>query len=108
MDLERKSAEILQSLPCSFHSLKAEQLEILKNILLYRDSVGILPTGHGKSAIYLIFPHLYNELNKQHGTKVVVVTPLIALMESQVIEAAKFNLRAAKLPQVSYNILKQI
>lgn len=60
-----------------FTSLKAEQKEIIDSVVEGKDTIGLLPTGFGKSITFQI-PALVFE-----GT-CIVVTPLIALMEDQV------------------------
>ncbi|MGY3724044.1 ATP-dependent DNA helicase RecQ [Granulicatella balaenopterae] len=62
-----------------FTSLRVGQEEILETLLKGKDALGILPTGTGKSFIY----QYYGLFTKQ---KVVVVSPLIALMHDQVHE----------------------
>ena len=50
--------------------------EIINNFLLNKDTLGILPTGFGKSVCYIL-PHLITEKN------VIVISPLISLMKDQ-------------------------
>jgi len=56
--------------------LRPKQKKILKYIGNGQDVFGLLPTGYGKSACYII-PHLLT------GKNVVVICPLIALMQDQ-------------------------
>lgn len=71
-----------------FTSFKPGQLEIIKNILAGRDTLGILPTAGGKSLCYqlpaLILPGL-----------TIVISPLIALMKDQVDSIEGFGLTHA-------------
>ena len=68
-----------------YDSLKPEQFEVIKNILLKKDVCGILPTGFGKSVCYQL-PYLYNKKN------VIIISPLIALMEDQVRQLNDLNI----------------
>ncbi len=65
---------------------RAGQLPILKNILSGNDTIGILPTGTGKSLCYQLAALL------QPGVSLIIV-PIIALMEDQrrVMEAKGIN-----------------
>jgi ATP-dependent DNA helicase RecQ len=56
--------------------LKPKQAKILKYLERGRDVFGLLPTGYGKSACYII-PHLLT------GKNVIVISPLISLMYDQ-------------------------
>ena len=57
-------------------SYKEKQVELFNCFKDKRDSLGILPTGYGKSVCYIL-PHLVSKKN------VIVISPLIALMEDQ-------------------------
>ncbi|MCE4957085.1 RecQ family ATP-dependent DNA helicase [Macrococcoides caseolyticum] len=59
--------------------LRTNQVEIVNNILKGHDVLGLLPTGAGKSLAFQL-PLL--TLNK----KTIVISPLIALMEDQVMQ----------------------
>jgi len=56
--------------------LKNKQYEVINNILLNHDVIGLLPTGYGKSICYLLPPLLTKKT-------MIIISPLIALMEDQ-------------------------
>ena len=56
--------------------LKDEQFEVINNLLLGNDVIGLLPTGFGKSMCYLLPPLLVKKI-------ILIVSPLISLMEDQ-------------------------
>ena len=62
-----------------FSKLKDKQKEILRAIAKKKDTIGILPTGYGKSVCYIL-PHLLYKKN------IIVISPLIALMEDQYLK----------------------
>lgn len=62
-----------------FTKLKEKQKDILRSITSKKDTIGILPTGYGKSVCYIL-PHLLYKKN------VIVISPLIALMEDQYLK----------------------
>ncbi len=61
--------------------------------------VALLPTGFGKSLIYQLLPSVSKKLGRPKSGKaiIVIVSPLFALMDDQVKEAAKLGLCAAQL-----------
>ena len=59
------------------YSLKKEQREIIELIINGIDTIGLLPTGFGKSVTYQIPALLFDGVT-------LVVSPLIALMQDQV------------------------
>ncbi|MBQ6449686.1 RecQ family ATP-dependent DNA helicase [bacterium] len=63
------------------------QLEIIEAVCTGRDVLAILPTGGGKSLCFQI-PGLYL------GGSVLIISPLISLMQDQVTNLQKRNLRA--------------
>jgi len=65
--------------------LKQEQIEIITNLINGRDCLALLPTGFGKSICYQL-PLLYFKKN------VIVVSPLLALMENQMILLKKIGI----------------
>ena len=60
-----------------YDEFRPGQREIIESLLSGHDTLGILPTGTGKSLCYQLAGYLTSGL-------VVVVSPLIALMEDQV------------------------
>ncbi len=79
--------------------LKPEQEECLVHILNGGDVVALLPTGFGKSVINQLLPIDSEKLGRPKSGKaiIVIVSPLVALMDDQVKEAAKLDLCAAYL-----------
>jgi len=59
-------------------SLRAGQLEAMEQVLRCRDVLAVMPTGHGKSAIYQVPATLLDG-------PTVVVSPLIALQRDQIM-----------------------
>ena len=86
---------VLKKIP-SITSLKSEQLNALKAFLQGRDVFGFLPTGFGKSLIYQLAPLVLEEMGQEKPI-IIVVSPLVALMEDQIKEAAKFGVTALQL-----------
>ena len=73
--------------------LKVKQYQILESILLKRrDTIGILPTGYGKSVIFHLLPYVADYLDKTKdamkentcGNIFLIVTPLNALIDNQI------------------------
>jgi ATP-dependent DNA helicase RecQ len=68
------------------------QEPLIRAVLAGRDAVGILPTGGGKSVLYLLPSALREGLT-------LVVSPLVSLMSDQVDRARKAGIPAAALHQ---------
>jgi superfamily II DNA helicase RecQ len=64
-----------------FH-FKEKQLSAIKSIVEGNDTFVVLPTGYGKSKIYMHFPEIFELVKKQKGT-VLVISPLQPLMLDQ-------------------------
>ncbi len=76
-----------------YSSFRPLQLEIIKSVVEHgQDTLGLLPTGGGKSIIFQVATLSMPE----HRQMSIVVTPLIALMRDQVE-----NLRKHKIPAVA-------
>jgi ATP-dependent DNA helicase RecQ len=68
-----------------YPAFRPGQLEALRSISTKQDTVAILPTSAGKSLIYCLAAYHFRML---YPTKfIVVVSPLISLMEDQVLQA---------------------
>ncbi|MDE7468330.1 MAG: RecQ family ATP-dependent DNA helicase [Muribaculaceae bacterium] len=72
-----------------YDSFRECQLEIIESILDGRDTIGLLPTGGGKSITFQVPAMMLDGLT-------VVITPLISLMKDQVD-----NLRARDIPALA-------
>ena len=62
--------------------LKDHQKTIINSFLRKKDTLGILPTGYGKSLCYIL-PHLMKNIN------VIIISPLLSLMEDQYCKLVK-------------------
>jgi RecQ family ATP-dependent DNA helicase len=80
-----------------YSSLKPQQFDIINKIINEQcDVVGILATGFGKSLCYQM-PYLITKKS------VIVVSPLIALMNDQMIELQKINIPCTVLNSTCTN-----
>ena len=73
-----------------FDGFRPGQERLITSVLSGRDTLGVLPTGGGKTLCYQIPAFMMDGL-------VIVVSPLISLMQDQVDRARKLGLRAASL-----------
>jgi len=80
--------------------LKKEQIAAVNRILNGVDVLGVLPTGYGKSVIYALLPPCYDLITGKPGHIVLVISPLISLMEDQIIT---FNTHGIKAASISEN-----
>ncbi|XP_019624894.1 PREDICTED: ATP-dependent DNA helicase Q-like SIM isoform X1 [Branchiostoma belcheri] len=111
--IDRAITSVLASLD-GISELKCEQEKALKAFLSGEDVLALLPTGFGKSLIYQLVPLVCKAYLQTEGERsslfpgvenpiVIVVSPLVALMEDQVKEAAKLGITAAQLGGTSDN-----
>ncbi|MEI5992587.1 RecQ family ATP-dependent DNA helicase [Candidatus Enterococcus mansonii] len=65
-----------------FNTFKPGQKEVIEQLLLKQDTLAVLPTGTGKSLCYQFVGYLVEGA-------VIIVSPLLSLMEDQVIQLQK-------------------
>ena len=103
--LDAAIAFSLEQTGCDELQLKIEQRKALSAVLNKKDTVVVLPTGYGKSLVYLLLPFAMRHIGRPKGTDtnvqpsvVVVIEPLSSLVDDQMKRATSMNLRTAKLP----------
>lgn len=77
-------------------NLKDKQFEVINNILLGNDVIGLLPTGYGKSMCYLIPPLVSKKT-------IFIISPLISLMEDQKEKLNNMNIPCSALHSNNIN-----
>ena len=91
---------------CNIEQLSRQQSTALKSFVSGLDTFVSLPTGHGKSLIYqlaipfakeLLSSEVEIPLSLPSRPMLLVVAPLTALVEEQVLSCGKFALKACKL-----------
>ena len=70
-----------------YDSLKKEQERVIDSVLSLTDTIGVLPTGYGKSVAFQIPALLFRDLT-------LVITPLISLMQDQVVSLKRKGIKA--------------
>lgn len=70
--------------------LKDKQIEVINELLLGNDVIGLLPTGYGKSMCYLIPPLVTRKV-------IFIISPLISLMDDQKDKLVKMNIPCGAL-----------
>ena len=71
-----------------------QQLASIDSVVLRKDTVVCLPTGHGKSIIFEVVPWC-QQFSDVH--LVLIVSPLVSLMDKQVSNLVERGLKAARL-----------
>lgn len=84
------SIESLAQKLFGIHSLKPAQTTVINKILEKENVLALMPTGSGKSITFQL-PVIYC------GGKALVITPLIALMEDQVMQLNMNHIRAVAI-----------
>ncbi|MEC9284168.1 MAG: DEAD/DEAH box helicase, partial [Bdellovibrionota bacterium] len=84
------SDQILSTLKSTFgfESLRLQQENIIHSVLSGRDTLGVMPTGGGKSLCYQLPAMVMGKL-------AVVISPLISLMEDQVANLENLGITSA-------------
>ncbi|UYV60996.1 RECQL4 [Cordylochernes scorpioides] len=92
-----------------FEQFRAGQEEAVMRILSGQSTLAVLPTGAGKSLIYQLPAYLYAQRSRCFT---LVVSPLVALMENQVLEQppglVAASLHSGQDPEVRRAIMEQI
>jgi ATP-dependent DNA helicase RecQ len=70
-----------------YSQFRSQQRKIIENVLRKQDTLAVMPTGSGKSLCYQLPATLFSGLT-------VVVSPLISLMEDQVLELGELGIAA--------------
>ena len=73
-----------------FSELKDKQINVINELLLGNDVIGLLPTGYGKSMCYLIPPLVTKKA-------ILIISPLISLMDDQKEKLIKMNIPVSAL-----------
>ena len=71
-------------------SLKDKQIDVINELLLGNDVIGLLPTGYGKSMCYILPPLVTKKV-------MFIVSPLISLMDDQKEKLTEINIPCAAL-----------
>lgn len=70
-----------------YDKLKKEQEKVVLSVLSGNDTIGLLPTGYGKSITFQLPALMFKGIT-------IVISPLIALMQDQVINLKKKNIKS--------------
>ena len=85
-----------------FKTLHPSQRQILYCLFTGKDTLGVMPTGGGKSMCYVLPAMMFNGLT-------VVISPLISLIRDQVIQLRKYRVPAAALDSLqSHQEIQQV
>lgn len=92
----------LQSL--GIRELSKEQKQSLESFCKGRDTLAVLPTGHGKSLIYQITVLMAREVKEK--PILIVISPLKSLIKDQIRECERFGISAVKLENSDIEYLR--
>ena len=88
MEVDTALSEIESKYDFTF---KEKQLTAIESIIDNKDTCIVLPTGYGKSKMYVHLPEIYELVNNVQGT-VLVISPLQSLMTDQVTKLDKLKI----------------
>lgn len=97
---------VLHSLERQFILKQEQRLALEAFVNKKTDVLALLPTGYGKSLIYQLAPLVVKEMGSIKTPVIVVVSPLIALIEDQIKEAADLGISATQLGLEEENAIK--
>ena len=92
-------AETLRSLEESGlkFALKAEQKKAIRHLFERKDVLDVLPTGYRKSLIFQLLVLLAKRAG--YSAPLLVITPLVSIINDQIMEVEAMNLTACNLAQ---------
>ena len=100
MDWAEEAIQMLNSFSREF-VLKKEQEVAVKELLKGNDVLAILPTGYGKSLIFIVFllAHTINTRRTDIACRssILVISPLRSIVSDQISEVSSFNCTAMEL-----------
>ena len=83
MDVGDSAAMAARTL--GYETLKDLQRSVIVSFINGNDIFAVLPTGYGKSLCFACLPLVFDILFHPQEASIIVVTPLTAIMEGQVI-----------------------
>jgi ATP-dependent DNA helicase RecQ len=84
----------------NIEELKDKQFQVINELLLGNDVIGLLPTGYGKSMCYLIPPLVTKRT-------MIIISPLISLMEDQKEKLNSMNIPCTALHSNNSNKIEE-
>ena len=75
--LEQLGKQNIRLMECQYKAAKAVVIE-------KKDTMRVLPTGYGKSLIYQLLPTVFDVLDCEESSCMIVISPLNALMVDQI------------------------
>lgn len=75
--------------------LKEEQISVIENVLQKKHTVGVFPTGFGKSICFVLPPLILDVQDSSVRHICIVISPLKSLMLDQCKHASKHGIAAA-------------
>nr|XP_034321687.1 ATP-dependent DNA helicase RecQ-like isoform X2 [Crassostrea gigas] len=87
--------------------LKDLQLSVLKDVIVHnKDVLAVLPTGYGKTIIYSLILTIVDNYIDVSNTIVIVISPLVALMEDQVVNIEETGIRCVYASKTQSQVQK--